>query len=393
MKNLAKYIVVGFLILLCVIYLLSRCTLFLPDEEVKNGEKLSGNVPSVMEIDDEIKQMVSEMSLKEKLYQMFYVTPEQLTGVSEVIQAGETTRTSIEEKPVGGIIYSALNLQNKEQVKELLSKTQGYSKIPMFLGITEEGGRITALGNNSEMTLKNIESMADVSDADQAYEIGLIIGKELKELGFNMNFAPVADVLGEGKENVIGDRSFGNDFNAVSNKVLSLAKGLEENGISATLKHFPGQGYTTGGTDYDYVNTSRTADKIKTEELAPFKKGIEGGADFVMIGHIVVENIDSENPATFSKKIVTNLLKDELGFTGLVISSPMNEGAVLNSHTSADAAKEAVMAGIDIILMPNSLDVAYEALYNAVMDGEISESRIDESVMKILQCKSDKGLL
>lgn len=393
MKNLPKYIVVGILVLLCVIYLFSRCTLFIPDtEEKKDKDEVETVIPS-MAISDEIKQKVEEMSLEEKIYQMFYVTPEQLTGVGEVIQAGDKTKEMLEKYPVGGIVYSSHNLQTPEQTKELIGKSQEYSKIPMFAGVFEEGGNNTVLGDNSSMSLGKIEAMSDVSDFERAYEIGAKVGNSLLELGINMNFAPVADVMGEGINNIIGTRSFGNDYNAVSRKVEQYVKGLQSKGVSATLKHFPGQGYTEGDTSYDYAKNNRSAKEIRKEEFAPFIKGIGAGADFVMIGNVKVGAFDSDNPAPFSYKIVTELLKSELGYTGIVISSPMTDGAVLNSHTSADAAKEAVKAGVDMILMPNSLEIAVKALCEAVESGEIPESRINESVMKILQTKVNRGIL
>lgn len=392
MKNLAKYVVVGILILMCVIYLFSRCTLFIPDDTDKGDEETGVNAPA-LNFNDEVKEMTEKMSLKEKIYQMFYVTPEQLTGVGEVIQAGEKTKEMIEKYPVGGIVYSSHNLQTPEQTKELLGKTQNFAKIPMFLGVFEEGGSNTVIGDNSAMSLGKIETMSDVADFERANEIGKKAGEELARLGINMNFAPVSDVMGEGLENVIGNRSFGYDYNAVSKKVQQYVLGLQEKGVSATLKHFPGQGYTKGGTSYDYALNERSGDKIRNEEFEPFIKGIEAKADFVMIGNIKALALDNINPAPFSYKIVTEILKNELGYTGIVISAPMNDGAVLNSHTSAQAAIETVKAGVDMILMPNNLEIASEALYNAVKEGEIPESRIDESVMRILQCKFNKGLL
>ncbi len=393
MKNLAKFIIVGILILMCVGYLFSRCTLFIPDDNDKAKEEESEFEIPVIEFSDEVKEIAGKMSLKEKIYQMFYVTPEQLTGVSEVIQAGEKTKEMIEKYPVGGILYSSHNLQTPQQTKELLGKTQEFAQIPMFLGVFEEGGSNTVIGENDSMSLGKIEAMSEVSDFERANEIGKKVGEELAKLGINMNFAPVSDVLGEGIENVIGSRSFGYDYNAVSKKVQQYVLGLQEKGVSATLKHFPGQGHTTGGTSYDYAINDRTAEEIKNEEFAPFIKGIEAKVDFIMIGNVKALALDRENPAPFSYKIVTDILKNELGYTGIVISSPMNDGAVLNSHTSAKAAIEAVKAGIDMILLPNNLEIAFEALYDAVKDGEIPESRIDESVMKILQCKFNKGLL
>ncbi len=392
MKNLTKYIILGILILACVVYLFSRCGIFYSESPKKQEE--SGKVSVSKVTDKEIQKMIDDMSLEEKLYQMFFVTPEQLTGVGEVIQAGETTKKAVEEMPVGGIIYFASNLQNIEQTKEMLKKTQEYAKIPMFMAVDEEGGTVSRIGSNSAMNMEKIEPMGEIGaakDYDRAKEAGVIIGEKLSELGFNVDFAPVADVL-DG-DNVIGNRSFSSDPEVAAKMVSSFIDGLSESSISATLKHFPGQGSTTGDTHYNYVESDRTEDQIRKAELLPFESGIKSGADFVMLGHMTVKALDSKNPATFSKKIATNLLREEMGFDGIIITDAMNMGAILNTYSSGNAAIKAVKAGVDMILMPNDLDVAYNALYDAVKEGEISESRIDESVARILKLKAEKGLL
>ncbi len=392
MKNLPKYIVIGILVLFCTVYLFSRCTIFTVSEPKQDASEAGPNKVTV-KASEKVNSILNEMTLEEKIYQMFYVTPEQLTGVSEVIRAGETTKSAIEAKNVGGIVYFENNLQNPEQTKELLKATQEYAKIPMFLGTMEEGGNVFAISKNGEMGLGEIAPMGQISSSDEAYEIGTEIGEALSGLGFNMNFSPVADILGEGKINAIGERSFGYDKDDVSRKVEWMVKGLKKGGVMVTLKHFPGQGFTEGDTALSYPISNRSIDEIKAEELAPFKAGIDSGAEFVMIGHISIPEIDADSPATFSHKIVTQLLREEASFGGVIITSPMNEGAVLNSHTSADAAVEAVLAGVDMILMPNNMDIAHEALVDAVRSGKISEERINESVIRILNCKEKQGIL
>ncbi|MBQ2890976.1 MAG: glycoside hydrolase family 3 protein, partial [Clostridia bacterium] len=236
MKHLPKYIVIGILVLLCLVYLFSRCSIFAPaetEEPAKKPEKVS------ITASDKVKGILEDMTLEEKLYQMFYVTPEQLTETEDVIFAGETTKKAVDEKNVGGIVYAEKNLQDRTQAKELLKNTQSFAKIPMFLGTTEEGGQKFSISRNSQMSLGEIEPMGQVSDADSAYAIGEKIGEALKELGLNMNFAPVADVMAEDKFNMIGDRSFGYDKDEVSRKVEWIIKGLKKGGVAVTLKHFP----------------------------------------------------------------------------------------------------------------------------------------------------------
>lgn len=392
MKNLSKYIVIGILVFACAIYLFSRCTLFSQNPDKANTENITEKENTGLVISDEVKRQVSAMKLEEKICQMFFVTPEQLTGVGEVIQAGSATKEKLEQFPVGGIIYSSHNLQTPSQVSELLKNSKSYSKYPLLLGIVEEGGQATAIGENPAMSLGKIEAMSKIKDTESAYEVGEKIGSELSKLGFNVNFAPVADVLDETCDNSLNERSFGTDCNSVSKMVEQFVIGMQKEGVSAVLKHFPGQGFSVGSTEFDYVKTDRSYEEIKKSELLPFYKGIEAGAKMIMLGNIIVSALDAEKPASFSYKIVTELLKNEMGFNGIIISAPMNDGAVLNSHTSGEAAVEAVKAGVDMVLMPNNFEIAYKALIEAVESGDISEDRIDESVMKIMQYKSDKGL-
>ncbi len=396
MKNIAKYIkyiVLGILLSICVIYLFSRCGIFDNSKSKKEGEKAQQTTVEKIKGED-VEKIVKNMTLEEKVYQMFFVTPEQLTGVGEVIQAGDTTKKAVENKPVGGVVYFAQNLQTTEQTTEMITKTQGYSKISMFMAVDEEGGAVSRIGDNPALGMEKIESMGSIGaggDYKKAKKAGDTIGKKMSELGFNVDFAPVADVL-DG-DNIIGNRSFGEDANVVSDMVSEFIYGLSENNISATLKHFPGQGATTGDTHKNYIELNKSEGDIRKTELVPFISGIESGADFVMIGHMTVKAFDSKNPATFSKRIVTDLLRKELGFEGIIITDAMNMGAIVNEYKSGEAAVKAVEAGVDMILMPQDFDVAYKAVLKAVKDGDIPESRIDESVTRILKIKAKRNLI
>ncbi len=394
MKRFYKHIILGVILLICLIYLLSRCTLFQPSSE-KPKEKAKETVTK-LNTDKEIDEYIKNMTIEEKVYQMFFVTPEQLTGYDEVIRAGEATKSAVEEKPVGGLIYFAKNILTEEQISEMLEKTQEFSEIPMFFGVDEEGGRVSRLSDNPEIDMEKIESMGSIGakmDYERAYEVGFVIGKKLSQLGFNVDFAPVADVSSSDADNVIGNRSFGSDPEVVSEMVSNVISGLDKNGISATLKHFPGQGMTTGDTHDGAVKSDKARSEIRKTDLVPFEKGIESGADFVMIGHMTVSSLDKENPATFSKKIVTDLLRKELNFNGIIITDAMNMQAITNKYDSGEAAIKAINAGVDMILMPNDFAGAVKGVLDAVEDGKISESRIDESVKRIIKLKMEKGLL
>lgn len=342
-----------------------------------------------------IDDMLRGMTLEEKVWQMFFVAPEDITGVGTVIQAGDTTKHALEQYPVGGIIYFGQNLKSSEQVKEMISKTQSYSKIPLFIAVDEEGGRVARLGNAGIIDKQPpMQEVGESGDADKAREIGEFFGTNLSGLGFNMDFAPVADILTD-KENVdIDNRSFGTDPTIVAKMVAAEVEGMQKKNVSATLKHFPGNGGTATNTHFGKAVNERTIDEIRGCEFIPFKAGIDIGADAVMVSHTVFAKLTGdETPSTLSPVIVQDYLRGELGFSKVVISDALNMGAITDEYTPEDAAVKAVEAGIDLILMSTDVKKAHAAVVDKVRTGEISAQRIDESVKRILDLKKERGLL
>ncbi len=346
---------------------------------------------------DKVCQLMEEMTLSDKVYQLMFVTPEAITGVGTVIQAGEATKKALSEKPVGGIIYFSANLKNATQTKEMIENTQNYSKIPLFTGVDEEGGIVSRLGSNSLMGVTYHPPMREIGESknpEKAYDVGKTLGSELSYLGFNVDFAPVADVLVNEGNSVIGNRSFGTDPENVATMVFEEVKGMEENGVSATLKHFPGHGSTYSDSHSGYAASTRTLEELRQAEFIPFAKGISAGVDFIMVAHITMVNATKDKlPATLSSEVVEGMLKGELGYKGIVITDAMNMGAIANQYTTEEATVKAILAGCDMILMPKDLTVAHNAIIAAVASGEITEERIDESVRKILSLKIEKGLI
>ena len=210
--------------------------------------------------------------------------------------------------------------------------------------------------------------------------------------GFNMDFAPVADVWSNPKNKVIGSRAYSDDFQQAAELVAAAVEGFHEGGIACTLKHFPGHGDTSTDTHYGSAYVHKTLDELRQEELLPFQAGIDAGADAVMMGHLIVDQVD-EQPALFSYAIVTELLREEMGFDGVVITDSLQMQAMTDYYGSDEIAVRAVQAGVDILLCPMNLDKAINALTQAVEDGEISEERLDESVLRILRLKQRCGLL
>lgn len=344
-----------------------------------------------------VRKIMENMTLSDMIYQMMFVTPESLTNVGTVVRAGETTKKALEKHPVGGIVYFSRNFKNREQTVEMIKKTQEYSQIPLFISVDEEGGRVSRLGSNPAMgTTKHppMKQIGEKADAKKAFEVGETLGKELSELGFNVDFAPDADVLINKNNTEIGDRSFGTDPELAAEMVYNVVKGLEANGVSATLKHFPGHGSTHVDSHTGYSASDRTIEQLRETEFRPFKAGIEAGADFVMISHMTLVNATEEKlPSSISKEVISDMLINELGYQGIIITDSFSMGAVTKEYYISEAVTKAVNAGVDMILMPSDLTATHDALIKAVENGEISEERISESVKKILTLKAEKHMI
>lgn len=342
--------------------------------------------------DLEIKAIMEGMTLEEKICQLFMVTPEQITGVDAAVQAGDMTREALQNYPVGGIVYFAQNIIDEQQLRTMIENTKSYSKYPLFVGVDEEGGSLVSrIAENANFTVEKVPDMQAIGasgDYEQAYSAGQTIGSYLYDLGFNLDFAPVADVLTNPQNTAIGVRSFGTDASVAAGMAARFTEGLQERQVSAVLKHFPGHGGTSGDSHDGAVTNERTLEELKGTEFLPFESGIQAGADCVMAGHISLPAVTGDTtPASLSQKIITGLLREELGFDGVVITDSMQMGAVTNNYSSAEAAVKAFQAGADVILMPQDFVQAYEGLLNAARNGEISSKRIDESVYRILECK------
>lgn len=335
------------------------------------------------------EEILAGMSLEEKVCQLFVLTPEQLTGVSAVTAAGETTEKSLRRYPVGGLIYFAGNLVSEEQTRDMLQGTQRYAAeiegMPLFLCVDEEGGRVSRVG---ALGAAPVKPMAQMADEDEAYAAGSAVGDTLAALGFNLDLAPVADVLTNPDNTVIGDRSFGSDPVRVARLAEAFSDGLHEHGILSTYKHFPGHGATAGDTHAGYAYTDRTYEELCDAELVPFAAAQEAGADLVMAAHISVPSIlPDETPCSLSYRMITEILRGDLGYQGLVITDALNMGAVTEHYSSAEAAVQAVAAGNDLLLMPADFQAAYRGILDAVADGTLTEERIDESVLRIIRVK------
>ncbi len=338
--------------------------------------------------------ILDSMTLEEKVCQMFIIEHEQLLGRSSAVtSSGEKTKAAIEKYPVGGIVYFAQNIKTPSQCTDMIKNIQSYSEVPLFIAVDEEGGKVARIANNKKMGTTKFPNMASITDDNEAYNVGYTIGSEIKRFGFNLDFAPVADVNSNPDNPVIGVRSFDADPTTVAGRVKSIVKGFNSSGMLCTLKHFPGHGDTKTDSHTGYTEITKTLDELKACEFIPFKSGADAGADFVMVGHLSAPQITGNKlPATLSKKMI-DLLKNEVGFNGLIITDSMQMNAITDNYTSSEAAVLAVKAGVDIILMPDNFKNAVNGIVKAVENGEISEARINRSVLKILQTKIDHGII
>lgn len=337
------------------------------------------------------EELLSGMTLREKLCQLMIVRPETLTGESPVTAAGETTRLALESYPVGGLIYSVDNLVTQEQTREMITNTQSYSEIPLFISADEEGGNVGRLMYKLGTTWVNdMYSYKDMGE-DTAYANAYKIGSDMVSCLFNTDFAPVADVWTNPENTVIGDRAYSDDFNQASELVAAAVRGFTDAGVVCCVKHFPGHGDTSTDTHEGAAVVDKSLDELRAGELLPFESGIEAGVDMVMVGHITVTAVDDE-PATISKAVITDLLREELGWDGVVITDSLDMGA-LAGYDNGEVCVKFLEAGGDILLGVPDIEAALTALETAVTDGRLTESRIDESVQRVLELKIAHGII
>lgn len=341
-------------------------------------------------LEEMVEASISEMPLEDRVAGLFMITPEALTGVDKAIRAGEGTREALNKYAVGGLVYFSQNITDKEQLMEMLTNTRSMSKYPIFLAVDEEGGTVRRVGDSS-IEVEEVGNMSDIGaagDVNAAYDSGAVIATYLYELGFNVDFAPVADVVADVENSAIGTRSFGSDPAAVGDMVSSMVSGIQDTGISSCLKHFPGIGAASEDTHDGMVVIEKSAEELSASELIPFKAGIGAGAHFVMVGHASLPNVIGDNtPCSLSEAVITNTLRGELGYNGIVITDAMNMSAITEYYAADEAAVMALKAGADMILMPENFETAYNGVLAAVQEGVIAEERVNESLKRIYRVK------
>ena len=388
-------------LLLCIMLLtgaLAGCGWSKKEKDKSENSTKSSEDKAVDEItlDGMVSDALSKMTLKEKIGQLFVVCTDSLDFNAET-EVTEKMRKNLEEYKPGGVIFFSYNLKNRTQVKEMISDMQKNAEIPLFTAVDEEGGSVARIANSKNMQTTKFPAMAEIGktgDSKNAYHVGETIGKEICELGFNLDFAPVADINTNAENTEIGNRSFGSEPKTVADMVSQEVKGLQVQGVSATLKHFPGQGQCGEDTHKGYVELNATIDRLRDVEFLPFKSGISAGADMVMMSHVAVSKITGkETPASLTKLMVTDILREELQFDNVIITDAMNMKVITKFYDADQAAVMAIEAGNDMILMPDNFEQAFEGVLEAVKDGTLSESQIDEAAGRVLSVKIKRGIL
>ncbi|MFW6267304.1 MAG: beta-N-acetylhexosaminidase [Halanaerobium sp.] len=334
---------------------------------------------------------IAAMSLEEKVGQLFQVGFSGSTVNDEI-------KDLIENYHIGGVIYFSRNIKNPAQTAELSNNLQQLaldsgSGFPLFISADQEGGTVTRLKGATHFPGNMALGAAQSKNLTE--EVAQATASELKNLGINVNLAPVLDVNNNPANPVIGVRSFGEDPELVAELGMSYIKGLQSEGITATAKHFPGHGDTDTDSHLDLPIIKHQRSRLDEVELYPFKKAIEAGVDSIMTAHVYFPAIEKEEgiPATLSKSVLTDLLRDELKFEGLIITDCMEMNAIVNTFGTVEGAVRTIEAGSDTVLVSHSYQQqkkAIEAVIEAVKSGRISEKRIDQSVKRILTLKGKR---
>ena len=334
----------------------------------------------IVNIDSEeaIQNLISNMTIEEKIAQMLVV-------YYNANSFNDDVKSFVEQVKPGGFILFESNISTYDNTKKYIKELKEHSKIPLIISIDEEGGLVQRLKYLKDVDVIDIPSMYDLgktNDPSLAYDVGKVIAEEVRTIGVNVVYAPVVDVYSNPNNTVIGNRSLGSDPNQVSKMANAIAKGLEDNGVIATYKHFPGHGDTIIDSHVDLPIIDKDYNSLMNLELIPFKEAIKNDAKIIMVGHLALPSVTGDNtPATLSKKII-DILKNDLNYKGLIITDALDMGALTNYYDQNEMCVQAINAGADILLIPNDVVGAINLIKERV-----SEERINESVLKILRFK------
>ncbi|GAA0133294.1 beta-N-acetylhexosaminidase [Paenibacillus sp. YSY-4.3] len=350
----------------------------------------NGNHSNPGQGDDSARRMLEQLSTAEKIGQLVVV------GV-EGTAPDDTARQFIESHHVGGFIFYKNNISDSKQAVAFfnqLKKMNANNKVPLLLSVDEEGGRVSRMPEEFK-ALPSAQIIGEAGSTELASGLGSVIGKELAGFGLNMDFAPVLDINSNPDNPVIGSRAFGSNAEIVSEMGIAMFQGIGQEGVIPVLKHFPGHGDTSVDSHLGLPVVEHDMERLRKLELVPFIRAIEEGADVVMVAHLLMPKLDAEQPASFSKAVIHDVLREELGFEGVVITDDMTMGAIVKHYDIGEAAVKFIQGGGNIVLVGHERErqlAVIDALTAAVKRGAISPEVLDERVYSILKLKEKYGL-
>ncbi len=362
-----------------------------PDEPTEEPSQTPEEIqiiskPANPEMDAYIDEMIAKMPLEDKVAGLFIITPEALTKNNTVTKAAGGTKSALNKYAVGGLIYAKKNLKSDAQVMDLIKNTNEFARYPLFMMVQEEGGSVAPLAD-AKLCEKVLtpEQIGQSGDPETAHQAGVQIGTSMSKYGLNVNYLPIGD-LANANNSIMKNRVYGSDADTVIPYVEAVIQGLDEQQVYVCIGHFPGNGGVEAGSSVLVNNRSR--EELEAEEFKVMKAAVMGGADMVCISNVAVPAYTGDNtPAVFSDAIVTDLIRKEYGYDGLIISAPLNEAGVKDYYDSDEAAIKALRAGCDMILLPENFEKAYNGVLSAVADGTISEERINDALKRIYRVK------
>ncbi|MFJ6018544.1 glycoside hydrolase family 3 protein [Nocardiopsis alba] len=336
-------------------------------------------------------RLLAEMDLDDKIGQLLVLSAQGTTA--------EENASLIETHRPGGLIYFDANLDDAEQIARMSAGVQEIAAeqgqgVPLFLGIDQEQGRVVRMPVGT--LFPDAMAVGATGDTELAALRAATTANELTAVGINLNYAPDADVNTDPNNPVIGIRSFGSDPDAVAEMVLAEADAYAENGVVPVAKHFPGHGDTDVDSHSGLPVIDLPRDRWEAEHLPPFRAAVEAGIDSIMTAHVLMPGLESDedpDPATLSPTLIDGILRDELGYDGVVTTDALNMDGVRQRHSDGEVAVRVIEAGVDQLLMPPNPEEAGAAIHEAVESGRIDEERIDRSVLRVLTLKEKRGIL
>jgi len=375
MKKSRSLILLSFLFILGMLLIYKFFTI----DELKDLKVDNHDIFSNPSINTDVDNMLENMTLDEKIAQMLVMAWRDVDSYDELYRIFRNYN-------IGGFILFKENMSTYDETKTLIANLNEYSDIPLIVSMDQEGGLVQRLKYLTDVKVTDIPYMyylGKTGDEHLAYNVGKVMAEELRTIGVNVVFSPDIDIYSNPNNTVIGKRSFGSDYLLINKMAGSLAKGLEETGVIPTYKHFPGHGDTEVDSHKDLPIINKTYSDLLDLELQTFKYAINNNAKLIMIGHIALPEVTGDNtPASLSKTLITDVLKSDLGYNGLVITDALNMKALTDNYSHKEIVTKAILAGVDILLMPEDV----ESTIKYIKDN-ISEDRINESVKKILTFK------